>query len=117
MAETSPEMPRLTPEQRRNAVMQFERAKQALKKGGEPDYPLVLLLPSCELDPANLVYRKELRKPQREKYKNNGSGQSLAWLRSLMGRLRLRNAIRQEKYLEALVLAEQILMRNPWEIG
>jgi tetratricopeptide (TPR) repeat protein len=109
-------MPRLTADQRRAAVGQFERARQVIKSGNI-DYGLQLLLDCCKIDPANLIYRQELRQAQRTKYENNLTGQSMAYVRSMWGRVRLRRAIMKGKYLEALVEAEQILMRNPWDLG
>src|SRR5688500_19789636 len=45
-------LPRLTPEQRRAAAGQFERANQVLAKG-DFDYALPLLLNCCVIDPGN----------------------------------------------------------------
>ena len=108
--------PKLTAEQRRAAAGQFERARQVLK-GGDHDYCLQLLLACCKIDPANLIYRQELRQTQRAKYGNNQKGQPLAFVRSLWGRLRLQRVLLKGNYLEALVQAEIILMRNPWDLG
>jgi tetratricopeptide (TPR) repeat protein len=109
-------LPKLTPDQRRAATGQFERARQVLK-GGDHDYCLQLLLACCKIDPANLIYRQELRQTQRAKFGNNQKGQPLAFVRSLWGRLRLKRVMFKGNYLEALVQAEIILMRNPWDLG
>jgi tetratricopeptide (TPR) repeat protein len=116
MATSSTALPRLTTEQRRAATGQFERAKQVLK-AGDLDYCMQLLLACCKIDPANLTYRQELRHTQRAKYKNNGTGQSLAYVRTLMGRFRMKRAVLNGNYLDALVQAELILMRNPWDMA
>ena len=116
MSATSTTLPKLTAEQRRAAVGQFERAKQVLK-AGDLDYCMQLLLACCTIDPANLIYRQELRQTQRAKYKNNGQGQSLAYFLSLMTRFRLQRARIRGKNLDALVQAELILMRNPWDLA
>src|SRR5215468_851286 len=97
--------PKLTPDQRRAAAGQFERARQVLK-GGDVDYSLQLLLACCKIDPVNLIYRQELRQTQRAKYGNNQKGQSLAIVRTLWSRLRLKRLLLQGHYLEALVQAE-----------
>src|SRR5438105_5029580 len=52
--------PKLTPEQRRAAAGQFERANQVLK-AGDHEYGLRLLLECCKIDPASLIYRQALR--------------------------------------------------------
>lgn len=109
-------LPKLTAEQRRAAVGQFERAKQVLK-AGDLDYCIQLLLACCQIDPANLIYRQELRQTQRAKYKNSGKGQTLAYVWSLMNRLRLQRYLLSGKYKDALVQSELILIRNPWDMA
>jgi tetratricopeptide (TPR) repeat protein len=115
MSNTTAALPKLTSEQRRAASGQFERANQVLK-GGDHDYGLQLLLTCCKIDPANLVYRQSLRRTQRAKYGNNATGQSMAFVRSLWGRFRLKKAMLRGDYLEALVQSELIFMRNPWDL-
>jgi tetratricopeptide (TPR) repeat protein len=115
MSDSLTPLPKLTPEQRRAAVGQFERANQVLK-GGDHDYGLQLLLTCCKLDPVNLIYRQTLRQTQRAKYQNNERGQPLALVRSLWSRLRLKKAMLRSDYLEALIQSELILMRNPWDL-
>lgn len=114
MADTTT-LPKLTPDQRRAAVGQFDRAKQVLQ-GGDHEYGLKLLLDCCKIDPANLIYRQSLRQAQRAKYQNNEKGQSLAYVRSLWGRLRLKKTMMRGDFRDALVEAEFILMRNPWDL-
>ena len=109
-------LPKVTAEQRRVAVGQFERANQVIQKG-EYDYGLQLLLTCCTIDPANITYRKALRKSQRAKYENNERGQTLAYVRSLFSRLRLKKAMWRGDYQDALIQCEWILMRNPWDLG
>ena len=116
MAPTTTTLPKLTSDQRRVAAGHFERANQALKNG-DHDYGLQLLLNCCTIDPANLIYRQSLRQAQRSKYKNNERGQAFAYVRSFLSRLRLQNALRKERFLDALVQAELIFMRNPWDLS
>lgn len=108
--------PRLTPEQRRAAVAQFERANQVLT-AGDFDYGRQLLLNCARIDPLNPVYRQALRQAQRARFANNQRGQSLAYLRSLSSRWRLTRALQRGDDVEALYQAELILMRNPWDLG
>ena len=54
----------------------------------------------CATDPENLIYRKELRQTQRAKFENNGIGQTLASLRSLLSQFCLRRAMMKERYLD-----------------
>jgi tetratricopeptide (TPR) repeat protein len=115
MPATSPPLPKLSAEQRRAALKQWERAKQVIK-AGDLDYGIQLLLACCEIDPANLVYRQELRQTQRAKFKNSGTGQPLAYLWSIFTRVRLKKSMMAGKYTTALMQAEQILVRNPWDL-
>jgi tetratricopeptide (TPR) repeat protein len=115
MADTSTTLPKLTAEQRRAAVGQFERAKQVLQ-AGDHEYGLRLLLECCKIDPANLIYRQTLRQAQRARYGNNERGQPLAYVRSIWGRLRLKKTMLRGDFRAALVDAELILMRNPWDL-
>ncbi len=108
--------PKLTAEQRRAASGQYERANQVIK-GGDHDYGLQLLLTCCKIDPSNLTYRKALRKSQRAKYQDNEKGQSMAYLRSFFTRMKLKRAIMRGDNEEALVQAELIFMRNPWDLS
>lgn len=117
MAEISTaRLPRLTPEQRRAAAAQFERANQVLT-AGDLDYGRQLLLNCARIDPLNPVYRQALRQAQRAKFANSRRGQPFAYLRSLPARWRLTRALRQGEYGEALYQAELILMRDPWDLG
>ncbi len=109
-------LPRLTAEQRRAAAAQFERANQVLASG-DYDYGVQLLMNCCLIDPASAVYRQALRQAQRSKYQNNGRGQPLAAVRSLRARWRLFRALRRQDFPGALCYAEQVLVRNPWDVG
>ena len=115
MAETTTSrLPRMSAEQRRAATGQFERANQVLAKG-DLEYSLQLLCDCCRLDPSNRIYRKALRQTQKTKYGNNEKGQSLAGVRTMPLKWKVRKALMQKNYLGALVHAEQVLMRNPWD--
>ncbi|MCI0682180.1 MAG: tetratricopeptide repeat protein, partial [Gemmataceae bacterium] len=109
-------LPRLTPEQRRAAAGQFERANQVLAKG-DFDYALPLLLNCCVLDPANPIYRQVLRKATRDKYQHNRRGQALAGLANLRQKFQLRKASLAGNPLKVLEHAERILLRNPWDVA
>src|SRR5579864_8243165 len=75
----STHLPPPSPEHRRVAAGQFERANQVLASGNH-DYAIQLLLTCCKLDPANLVYRQALRRTEKIKFKNNLRGSRLAFL-------------------------------------
>jgi tetratricopeptide (TPR) repeat protein len=117
MANTpSPALPRLTPEQRRVAAGQFERANQVITTGNH-DYGIQLLLTCCKLDPSSIIYRQKLRQAVKTKYNNNLRGSSLAGLTTMGTKMRLRKALRRENYLKVLEYGEQVLVRNPWDTG
>lgn len=117
MAESqSPRVPPPTPDQRRVAAGQFERANQVIATGNF-DYGIQLLLTCCKLDPANLIYRQSLRRTEKVKFKNNQRGAVLAFLSSSGDRAKLKSAKRAREYLKALEHGEQVLTRNPWDVG
>src|SRR6516164_4264431 len=107
-------LPPLSPEQRRVAAGQFDRATQALAAGGH-DYAIQLLLSCCQIDPANLLYRQALRRAQKAKYRNNLRGGLLSFLINFGAKARFRSARRAHDYLRMLEFGEQILVRNPWD--
>jgi cytochrome c-type biogenesis protein CcmH/NrfG len=105
-----------SPEQARVASGQFERAQEAVA-AGNLDYAIGLLNSCCRINPTHLVYRQTLRRTVRAKFKNNQRGVWLAWLWNLPARWRLKRRLREEDYLGAVAVAEQILARNPWDHG
>ncbi len=111
-----PSLPPITAEHRRIAVGKFERANQVISTGNF-DYGIHLLLDCCKIDPGNLLYRQKLRATEKVKYRNNQRGSLFAWLTSWPIRARMKTALRTRDYLKVLEYGEQILMRNPWDVG
>jgi tetratricopeptide (TPR) repeat protein len=109
-------VPTLSPEHRRIAAERFDRARQVITTGNH-DYGLQLLLTCCKLDPANLIYRQELRRAQKNKHKNNLRGGFFSFLTTTPHRTKLKSAKRGRDHLKVLEHGEQILMRNPWDLG
>lgn len=109
-------LPPPNPEHRKVAAGQFERANQVIATGNF-DYGIQLLLTCCQLDPANLIYRKALRKTEKAKYKNNLKGSRLGFLQISAIRTKLKGAKRGRDYLKVLEFGEKILVHNPWDIG
>lgn len=117
MAENEPSvLPTPSPEQRRVAVGQFERAQQVTAKG-DFDYGVQLLLTCCKLDPGNLTYRKYLRQVEKNKYKNNMSGSRMALLTTSTVKAKLKAAKRGRDFVRVLELGEEVLTKNPWDTG
>ncbi|MCS6851779.1 MAG: hypothetical protein NZ700_11495 [Gemmataceae bacterium] len=110
-----PTPPTPTPEQRRIAAAQFERANQALK-ANNPDYAIQLLMACCKLDPGNLVYRQLLRKIEKIKYKDLKPGK-LSGITSTAARTAMKAMSRNRDYAKILEEGEEILSRNPWDVG
>ncbi|MFL5241318.1 MAG: tetratricopeptide repeat protein [Gemmataceae bacterium] len=106
----------VSPEHRRVAAGQFERANQVIATGNF-DYGIRLLLSCCKLDPANLIFRQALRRTEKAKYKNNLRGGWLAWLISSPKRAKMKAAKHAKDYLKALDYGEEVLVRNPWDTG
>jgi tetratricopeptide (TPR) repeat protein len=109
-------MPTPSPEHRRIASGQFERANQVLKTGNF-DYAIQLLLTCCKLDPANLVYRQALRRTEKLKFKNNLRGSRFAALTNSTTKTKLKAAKASRDYWKVLECGEEVLVRNPWDVG
>jgi tetratricopeptide (TPR) repeat protein len=109
-------LPPPNPEHRRVAAAQFEHANKVVATGNY-DYGIRLLLSCCKLDPANLIYRQALRRTEKAKYRNNLRGALFAGVLSWPVRARLKAALRVRDHLKALEYGEQILVRNPWDVG
>lgn len=112
----TPAVPPPTAEQKRIAVESFTRAKESIAAGGL-DYAVSLLLTCCKLDPANFFYRQTLRKTQKDRYGNNLRGSRLAWLTTPRWKAKAKAAKRGREYLKVLEHGEQVLCRNPWDMG
>jgi tetratricopeptide (TPR) repeat protein len=109
-------LPPPSPEHRRAAAAQFEKANQVVATGNY-DYGIHLLLSCCKLDPGVLQYRQRLRQTEKMKYRNNLRGHWLAWLTTLFAKARLRSAKGRGDHLAVLEHGEQVLLRNPWDVG
>src|SRR5438128_790782 len=109
-------LPPISPEHRKVAAGQFERANQVITTGNY-DYGIQLLLTCCKLVPANLIYRQALSRTEKIKFKNNLRGCRLAFLSNSTVRAKLKAAKGSRDYLKVLEQGEEILTRNPWDIG
>jgi tetratricopeptide (TPR) repeat protein len=109
-------LPPPSPEQRRAAAGQFERAKQVLVSENY-DYAIQLLMTCCKLDPANLTYRQTLRQAEKAKYKNNLKGSRLAMISTTSARVKIKTAKHAGDHLKVLEYCEEVLASNPWDAG
>src|SRR5712692_7492912 len=98
-------LPPPSPEHRRIATGQFERANQVIATGNF-DYGIRLLLSCCKLDPANLIFRQALRRTEKTKYKNNLRGSWHAWVTTFSKRARVKAAKRGHDYIKVLEAGE-----------
>lgn len=112
----TPALPPPNAEHRRVAAERFDRANQVIATG-DYDYGIQLLTTCCKLDPANMLYRQTLRRTQKAKFNNNMRGSRLAMVTTARTRGRLKGAKRGREYLKVLELGEEILSRNPWDLG
>jgi tetratricopeptide (TPR) repeat protein len=109
-------LPAPTAEHRRIAAERFEHARRAVTSGNS-DYAVQLLLTCCKLDPANLIYRQELRRNQKAKHKNNLRGGLFAFITTRKPKAQMKWAKRGRDYVRVLEYGEQVLARNPWDTG
>jgi tetratricopeptide (TPR) repeat protein len=116
MSATPQRLPSLTADQRRIAQESYTRAREALNNQ-QLDYAIELLLTCCRIDPANFLYRQTLRKAQKDKYGHNLRGSRFAFLTTPRWKARVKAAKRARDYLKVLEYGEQVLCRNPWDLG
>ncbi|CAN5235247.1 hypothetical protein BH11PLA2_BH11PLA2_35730 [soil metagenome] len=109
-------LPTPTPEQRKVAQDNFDRARQVIT-GGNFDYGIQLLLTCCKIEPASLAYRQMLRKAQKDKYGNNGKGSLFAFFSTKAPKTRCKAAKSNGDYRKALEYGEMVLCKNPWDVG
>jgi tetratricopeptide (TPR) repeat protein len=112
----TPALPTTSAEHRRIAAERFDRANQVIA-AGEFDYGVQLLLTCCKLDPANMLFRQTLRRTQKAKFGNNLRGSRLAVITTFRTRARLKAAKRVRDFAKVLEHGEEILSRNPWDMG
>ena len=108
--------PTPTADQRRIAQDSFTRAREAITSD-QLEYAIALLLTACRLDPGNFLYRQSLRKVQKDKFGNNLRGSRFAFLTTPRWKARMKSARRGRDYLKVLEHGEQVLCRNPWDLG
>jgi serine/threonine protein kinase len=112
-ADTS-QLASVSAEQRQAAAGQFERAKEVIASGNF-EYGIHLLLNCCKLDPANLAYRRVLRRTERARHKRRRN--PLAFLTLSATKAKLKRAKASHEYLKVLELGEKLLVRDPWNSG
>lgn len=115
-ARSSIALPTPTPDQRRIAIENFDRARQVMANG-DFDYAIQLLLTCCKIDPGNFGFRQLLRRAQKEKYGNNLRGSRFAFLSTPRMKARVKAAKASGDYVKVLEYAEQVLGKNPWDTG
>ncbi|MBX9624513.1 MAG: hypothetical protein K2X82_11955 [Gemmataceae bacterium] len=111
-----PDLPTPTADQKRIALENFNRAKEAIA-GGQFDYAINLLSTACRLDPGNFLYRQTLRKAQKDKFGNNLRGSRFAFLSAPRWKAKVKAAKRGRDYPKVLEYGEQVLAKNPWDVG
>ena len=116
MPDPKPAVPPPTVEQKRIAQDSFTRAKEAIQNANL-DYAITLLFTCCKLDPANFLYRQTLRKTQKDKYGNNLRGSRFSFVSVPRWKAKVKSAKRGRDYLRVLEHGEQVLYRNPWDMG
>ncbi|CAN5326083.1 hypothetical protein BH10PLA2_BH10PLA2_35440 [soil metagenome] len=101
-----------SPQHYRIAVGQFEKASEALDKENY-DYAIPLLLNCCMLDPANLKYRRALRRAEEASYKRNPHVNVATAIKDLFLKAKIKAAKRTHAFGKMLEYCEQILVHEP----
>jgi tetratricopeptide (TPR) repeat protein len=113
---SSSKLPTTSPEHRRIAAQQFERANQVVQTGSY-EYGIRLLLTCCKLDPGNLTYRQALRRTEKAKYKDNLRGSFFSWLTIGPSLAKMKASLTTRDYVKVLEHGETVLRKNPWHVG
>jgi tetratricopeptide (TPR) repeat protein len=98
-------------------------ANDCWKKGNEAipkenwDYALQMYAKACELVPHNLAYRQSLLATARKKYGDNGRGASMAGMKMMGPRGKLKKAQMSGDWKGIKAACEEGLMVNPWDIA
>ena len=98
------------------ATTLFQRGSEAVRKGNF-DYAVEHFLKCVKLVPEKLMYRQALRGAERKMYKDNGKGASMAGMKLVSVRTKLKIARQRGKWQDVLYRAEQGLKINPWDAG
>jgi serine/threonine protein kinase len=105
-----------SPQHYRIALGQFEKASEALEKGSY-DYAIPLLLNCCMLDPANLKYRRALRKAESASYELHPHVNVATTVKDLFLKAKLKAAKRSGAFGKVLEYSEKILVHEPHDFG
>ncbi|MCU0705231.1 MAG: tetratricopeptide repeat protein [Fimbriiglobus sp.] len=108
--------PTPSPDQRRIAAENFERARQVLTSGNS-DYAIQLLRTCCRIDPGNLHFRQTLRRAQKARFGDDLKGSKFAFLLTPKSKASVKAAKASRDYLKVLEAGEDVLTRNPWDLG
>ena len=104
----------MTPEKRKIAAECFRKGNEAIPKENW-DYAIQMYTTSVKLVPDNLMFRQTLRATEQKKYGGNGTGGTMAGMRLMT----VRGKIKKARYSKAWPLveeaAEEGLAINPWD--
>lgn len=114
MSSDAPDSPGSTDGKKRIAAMCWKRGTDAMSKENW-DYCIEMFGQCATLVPDNLVYRQTLRNSEYKKYKNNKTGASMASMRLMGTRSKIKKARTAKNWTEMAAAAEEGLAINPWD--
>lgn len=92
----------------------FKKATEAMAKQNW-DYAVEMFSVAVKMVPSNVMYRQNLRGVTCKKYKDNGSGKSMAFLTVNGIRSKIKKARAGSNWAEMDTAAEEGLAINPWD--
>lgn len=92
----------------------FKKATEAMAKQNW-DYAVEMFSVAIKMRPDNVMYRQSLRGVEQKKYKDNGSGKSMAFLTVNSIRSKIKKARGAKNWAEMDTAAEEGLAVNPWD--
>ncbi len=99
---------------RRIAIDCYKKGGEALARGNF-DYAVEMYTQCVRIVPDNLLYRQVLRGAECKKYRDNGSGASMAFIRCAGVRTKTKKLRYQKNWRELDQAAEEGLTINPWD--
>jgi tetratricopeptide (TPR) repeat protein len=106
--------PDISPKAREIATRCWKAAMEAMSKESW-DYAVQMLGQCCAVVPDNLLYRQTLRNNQFKKYKDNKTGASMAGVRLMGIRGKVKKARTAKNWKDMIEAAEEGLAVNPWD--
>lgn len=105
----------MSPEQKKKVAGDcFRKGNEAIPKENW-DFAIHMYTTSVQMVPDNLMYRQTLRATEQKKYGGNGSGASMAGMKLVSSKTKIKKARYNKAWADLDAAAEEGLAINPWD--